>query len=89
MERFATLFESHDRQFLVKLDENSDGDAALSITTSFAGAEMSINIGFGDNDEAAKAALEAFKQEQADVFGKKLEGCTTALEAFTLLGKDS
>lgn len=82
MERFAKLFESHGRQILVRKGENSDGDCALCISTMFDGAEMSFNLGFGENDEAMDKALEAFTQEQADVFGKKFEGQTNAFEAF-------
>ncbi|KFC98087.1 hypothetical protein [Leclercia adecarboxylata] len=85
MERFAKLFESHGRQILVKKGENSDGDNALCISTMFDGAEMSFNLGFGDNEEAMDHALESFTQEQADVFGKKFEGQTSAFEAFLAL----
>lgn len=85
MEIFAKLFESYGRQILVKTNETSEGDAGLSITTSFQGAEMSLNVGFGDDDDAAKAALNKFTQEQADVFGKQLEGCNDAFEAFSIL----
>lgn len=85
MERFAKLFESYGRQILVKKGENSDGDCALCISTMFDGAEMSLNLGFGDNEEAMDNALDAFTQEQADVFGKKFEGQMSAFEAFKQL----
>lgn len=81
MERFAKLFETHGRQILVKKGENSDGDCALCISTMFDGAEMSLNLGFGDNEDAMNHALESFTQEQADVFGKKFEGQTSVFEA--------
>ena len=85
MERFAKLFESYGRQILVKKGENSDGDYALCISTMFEGAEMSFNLGFGDNEGAMNNALDSFTQEQADVFGKKFEGQTNAFEAFKAL----
>jgi len=85
MERFAKVFESHDRQILVRKGEDSDGDAALCISTMFSGAEMSINLCFGDNDDALNKALENFSQEQADHFAKELEGQTSAFEAFKKL----
>lgn len=85
MERFAKLFESHDRQILVRKGENSDGENALCISTMFDGVEMSFNLGFGDNEEAMDHALESFTQEQADVFGKKFDGQTNAFEAFKML----
>lgn len=81
MERFAKLFETHGRQILVKKGENSDGDCALCISTMFDGTEMSLNLGFGDNEDAMNHALESFTQEQADVFGKKFEGQTSVFEA--------
>lgn len=85
MERFAKVFESYGRQFLIRKGENDDGDAALSITTVFEGDEMTVSIGFGDNDDAASKALELYDQKVADVFGKKLEGCGSAFEAFKAL----
>lgn len=89
MERFAKVFESHDRQILVRKGEDSDGDAALCISTMFSGAEMSINLGFGDSDEALDKALEAFGQEQADHFAKQFDGQTSAFEAFKSLTRRS
>ncbi|VEC00038.1 Uncharacterised protein [Cedecea lapagei] len=85
MERFAKLFESHGRQILVRKGENSDGECALCISTMFDGAEMSLSLGFGENEEAMSNALESFTQEQADVFGKKFEGQNSAFEAFKSL----
>ncbi|EAZ1917384.1 hypothetical protein BZD31_22885 [Salmonella enterica] len=85
MERFAKLFETHGRQILVKKGENSDGDCALCISTMFDGAEMSFNLGFGDNEDEMNNALDNFTQEQADVFGKKFEGQTSVFEAFKIL----
>ncbi|WP_313682408.1 hypothetical protein [Pantoea sp.] len=85
MERFAKVFESHDRQILVRKGEDSDGDAALCISTMFSGAEMSININFGDSDAALEKALENFGQEQADHFAKQFEGESSAFEAFQRL----
>lgn len=89
MERFAKLFESHGRQILVRKGENSDGDCALCISTMFDGAEMSINLGFGEDEDAMNNALEMFSQEQADVFGKKFEGQSSAFEAFKSLTNNS
>ena len=37
MEQFAKVFESHDRQILVKKGEDSDGDPALCISTMISG----------------------------------------------------
>lgn len=85
MEKFAKVFESHDRQILVRKGEDSDGDAALCISTMFSGAEMSINLSFGDDEDSLDKALESFTQEQADVFGKKFEGQSSAFEAFKQL----
>lgn len=87
MERFAKVFETHGRQILVRKGGDSDGDAALCVSTMFSGAEMSFNIGFGDNDEALDAALSSFTQEQADYFGKQFEGESSAFEAFKILTK--
>ncbi len=87
MERFAKVFESHGRQILVRKGEDSDGDAALCISTMFSGAEMSINLVFGDNDDALDKALETFEQEQADHFAKQFEGQTSAFEAFNQIAK--
>lgn len=89
MERFAKLFESYDRQILVRKGENSDGDYALCISTMFDGTEMAFNLGFGDNEDAMDHALDSFTQEQADVFGKKFEGQTNAFEAFKTLTNTS
>ncbi|MEY8768987.1 hypothetical protein AB6T85_00840 [Erwinia sp. ACCC 02193] len=85
MERFAKVFEAHDRQILVRKGEDSDGDAALFIITMFEGAEMSLNLNFGDDEEALDKALESFTQEQADHFGKQFEGQTSAFQAFQKL----
>ena len=85
MERFAKVFESHDRQILVRKGEDSDGNAALCISTMFSGTEMNLNLCFGDDEDALDKALDSFSQEQADVFGKKFEGETSAFEAFKQL----
>lgn len=85
MERFAKVFESHGRQILVRKGENSDGDAALNISTMFSGAEMTISLVFGNNNEVMDKALDDFQQEQADHFAEQFEGQTSAFEAFKSL----
>jgi len=87
MERFAKVFESHGRQILVRKGESSDGDAALNISTMFSGAEMTISLGFGDNDEAMDKALDTFQQEQADHFARQFEGESSAFEALKSITK--
>lgn len=87
MDRFAKVFESYGRQFLIRKGENDDGDAELSITTVFEGAEMTVSIGFGDNDDAASKALQVFDQKAADVIGNKIEGCGNAFEVFKALSE--
>jgi len=89
MERFAKVFESNDRQILVKKGQDSDGDEALCISTMFSGTEMSINVSFTDDGDSLNKAFDAFSQEQADFFAKKLEGQTSAFEAFSHLLKSS
>lgn len=87
MERFAKVFESHGRQILVRKGENSEGDAALNISTMFSGAEMTISLSFGDNDEAMDKALDTFEQQQADRFARQFEGESSAFEAFKAITK--
>ncbi|EIF7653930.1 hypothetical protein LFB98_004855 [Salmonella enterica] len=85
MERFAKLFETHGHQILVKKGENTNGDFALCVSTMFNGEEMSLNMGFGDNEDKMNHALDLFTQEQADAFGKVFEGKTNAFEALESL----
>ncbi|HCT6444726.1 hypothetical protein [Enterobacter hormaechei] len=85
MEQFAKVFESHDRQILVKKGEDSDGDPALCISTMISGLEMSININFSDDGDSLNKAFDSFTQDQADFFAKKLEGQTSPFEALKLL----
>lgn len=75
MERFAKVFESNGRQIRVRKGENSDGDAALCISTMFAGHEMTIAIGYDDDEKGAlDDDLDRFDQTQADAFVKDFEG---------------
>lgn len=85
MERFAKVFESQGRQILVRKGENSDGEAALNISTMFSGAEMTISLGFGDNDDVVDKALDSFEQEEADHFAQQFEGQESTFEAFQSL----
>ncbi|MCK1077494.1 hypothetical protein MX032_16415 [Enterobacter cloacae subsp. cloacae] len=85
MEQFAKVFESHDRQILVKKGEDSDGDPALCISTMISGLEMSINVNFSDDGDSLNKAFDSFTQDQADFFAKKLEGQTSPFEALKLL----
>lgn len=85
MEKFAKVFDSHDRQILIKKGVDSDGDPALCISTMVSGSEMSINVNFADDWDSLDKAFDSFTQDQADFFAKKLEGQTSPFEALKLL----
>lgn len=87
MEKFAKVFESHNRQFLILKNTNDDDDLKLSIISRFDGAEIDLGLIFTGDDSETKLdeAFEIFGQEQADVFGNLLKDAKTPMEAFMAL----
>lgn len=100
MERFAHLFEAHDRQVLVRKGEDSDDNPAICLVTEIKGAELSFNLVFHPDDQAMdgeaayteaeaardRAFLEVEKLEEAATgFAKQLAGAVTPIDALRLL----
>ncbi|WPJ70590.1 hypothetical protein [Escherichia phage vB-Eco-KMB41] len=100
MERFAHIFEAHDRQVLVRRGEDSEDNPAINLITEIQGAELSFNIVFHPDDEAmdGQAAYDeamakrdqAFEKvdtlkEAAEGFAKQLAGAVSPMDALRLL----
>lgn len=87
MEKFAKVFESHGRQFLVMKNQNDEGDPKLSIITRIDGAELDLGFIFHDDDgeERMDAAFDAFSVENVKPMAEKLQGVNTPLEAIKAL----
>lgn len=88
MEKFAKVFESHDKQFLVMKNQTDDEQPKLSIITRLDGSEMDLGIVFEDSEkgwEAFDASFESFSQKEVDAVGEKLKGITSPIEAFKAL----
>lgn len=100
MERFAHVFEAHDRQVLVRKGEDSDDNPAINLITEIQGAELSFNLVFHPDDQAmdgeaayteAQAARDrAFEKvdslkEAAEGFAKQLAGAESPMDALRLL----
>lgn len=88
MEKFAKVFESHDKQFLIMKNQTDEEKPKLSIITHLEGAEMDLGIVFEDSEkgwEALDASFESFSQKEVDAVGEKLKGITSPLEAVKAL----
>ncbi|WAV88300.1 hypothetical protein [Phage ST231] len=100
MERFAHIFEAHDRQILVRKGEDSDDNPAICLVTEIQGAELSFNLVFHPDDqamdgEAAYIEAEAARdrgfedvdklRQAAEGFAKQLEGAESPMDALRLL----
>ena len=100
MERFAHVFEAHDRQVLVRRGVDSDEHPAINLITEIDGAELSFNLVFHPDDqeedrkfsyEKAEAARDrAFLdvdtlRKAAEGFAKQLEGAESPMDALRLL----
>ncbi len=86
MEKFAKVFETHGRQFLIKKDTSDEDLPKLSVITVVEDAEINLGFTFPEHKWAAlDTAFDAFGEEQAAVLGAKLENATTAFEIFKLL----
>ncbi|QHR72889.1 hypothetical protein sortsyn_24 [Escherichia phage sortsyn] len=100
MERFAHVFEAHDRQVLVRRGVDSDENPAINLITEIQGAELSFNLVFHPDDqeedrefsyEKAEAARDrAFLdvdtlRKAAEGFAKQLEGAESPMDALRLL----
>lgn len=90
MERFAHVFEAHDRQVLVRKGENDDGDPTINLITEIQGAELSFALVFSDSDTAEEARDRAFEkvealEEAATGFAKQLAGAESPMDALRLL----
>lgn len=98
MERFAHVFEAHDRQILVRKGEDGDNNPAICMITMIDGAELSTNLAFTINDDEDQnevderhAALDrAFEnvdalREMAEKFAERLAGVKSPFEALTRL----
>lgn len=100
MERFAHVFEAHDRQVLVRRGVDSDEHPAINLITEIDGAELSFNLVFHPDDqamdgEAAYTEAEAARdraflevdtlRKAAEGFAKQLEGAESPMDALRLL----
>lgn len=88
MEKFAKVFESHDKQFLIMKNQTDEEKPKLSIITRLDGSEMDLGIVFADSEkgwEALDASFESFSQKEVDAVGEKLKGITSPLEAVKAL----
>lgn len=100
MERFAHIFEAHDRQVLVRRGVDSDENPAINLITEIDGAELSFNLVFHPDDqeedqefsyEKAEAARDrAFLdvdtlRKAAEGFAKQLAGAESPMDALRLL----
>lgn len=100
MERFAHIFEAHDRQVLVRRGENDDGDPTINLITEVQGAELSFALVFSPDPEAMDGAIafteaeaardRAFDkvdalEEAATGFAKQLAGAESPMDALRLL----
>lgn len=99
MERFAHIFEAHDRQVLVRRGVDSDEHPAINLITEIDGAELSFNLVFHPDDQEdpefsydkAEAARDrAFLdvdtlRKAAEGFAKQLEGAESPMDALRLL----
>ncbi|WP_241639968.1 hypothetical protein [Rosenbergiella epipactidis] len=84
MEAWAKLFESNGRQVLVTKEyDDEDESHKLSVAIRIDGAQLSLGpvIRCEGADEVLDRVFNAFDQESADNFTKKLVGCETVYEA--------
>jgi len=84
METWAKLFESNGRQVLVTKEyDDEDESHNLSVAIRIEGAQLSIGpvIKGEDAEEVLDRVFNAFNQESADNFTRKLVGCETVCEA--------
>lgn len=67
MERFAHVFEAHDRQVLVRRGVDSDEHPAINLITEIDGAELSFNLVFHpDDQEEDREEDREFSYEKAE-----------------------
>lgn len=100
MERFAHVFEAHDRQVLVRKGEDSDENPAINLITEIQGAELSFNLVFHPDDQAMDGEAAYTEAEEsrdrafldvdtlrkaAEGFAKQLAGAVTPMDALRLL----
>lgn len=100
MERFAHIFEAHDRQVLVRKGKDSDDNPAICLITEIHGAELSFNLVFHPDEEALDGAIAYTEAEAnrdrgfedvdklrqaAEGFAKQLEGAESPMDALRLL----
>ncbi len=84
MEHFAKVFESNNRQLLVKKAYNDEDCPRIALIMCFQGAEVDMGLIFPDTPagEAARdEAFERFDDKAAYAVTERVKGCNTAMEA--------
>ncbi|KHS76992.1 hypothetical protein QT13_01760 [Pectobacterium brasiliense] len=85
MEIFATLYEFHGRQILVKKGKDSEDNPKLCVITQIGGDEIDFGISFPDTESGWAALDLTFEKEDslhkmAEGFAEAIKDCKTPME---------
>ncbi len=65
MEKFAKIIEVDNKQVVVMRRSDHDNNEHVHVVVSFDGFSAEPKLGYGDDDQAADEAFEAFGEEEA------------------------